>query len=132
MRYNVSLLRSVQALKPRLYAHICAPSRGIYPIKTGDRNKNVHFFVEFDQQASVKRARALQIRDAKVHIVSFIPQLIEDFFAVSSTPSDRPTTPNRAVESKGSPLRPWNQSRHGATPSWASECTSCARIYADV
>ena len=118
-------IRSLSAVKcqclicRRVLLLICAymHSRlGIYPFKTGDRHKNVHFFVEFDQEASVKRARAHQVRDAKVHIVAFSPELTEDFTRVAPPASERPSS-QWTRDSKGSPLRSWNRGRH-STPEW--------------
>ena len=70
-----------------------AYSRAIYPVKLGDRQKREHFFIEFADQASVKRGRALQLPDVKVHVLAYSQLLIDQFLAIApALPSDLPAS----------------------------------------
>ena len=62
-----------------------AISHAIHPVKLGDRQKRVHFFVEFTDQACVKRARAVQLPDVKVHVLAYSQQLIDQFLVIAPT-----------------------------------------------
>lgn len=66
----------------RVDLYICAYSHGVYLWKTGENRSSNHFFVEFKEQNSVKRARALQLKDYKVHVLAFSRQLTAHFEAV--------------------------------------------------
>ncbi|KAF7790383.1 hypothetical protein EIP86_001338 [Pleurotus ostreatoroseus] len=83
----------------------CGKICGIYPFKTGDRQKSVHFFVEFDEQHSVKRARALQLRDVKVHVLAYSPELVQQFILVA--PGATPTVSYQPMEPHEHCARPW-------------------------
>lgn len=61
-----------------------ASSHAVYPWKSADGLD--HFFVEFAEESSVKRARALQLLNTKVQVLAYSPQLIADFNSVA--PSD--------------------------------------------
>ncbi|KAH9924891.1 uncharacterized protein B0H18DRAFT_955290 [Fomitopsis serialis] len=51
----------------------------------GARADRIHLtcFVEFAEESAVKRARAIQLPDTKLHIVSFSPQLIAHFLSIA-------------------------------------------------
>lgn len=65
----------------------------------------MHFFVEFNEQHSVKRARALQLRDAKVHVLAYSPDLVEHFALVA--PEIPPMAPDQPMEAHEYVMRPW-------------------------
>lgn len=84
----------------RLFRH------SIYPFRTGDRYKSLHYFVEFENQGSVKRARALQLRDTRVHVLSYSPDLVEQFLSVAPGAND--SRDRQALDAGEQALRPWS------------------------
>ncbi|KAI0915742.1 hypothetical protein AcV5_003580 [Taiwanofungus camphoratus] len=64
----------------------CGKIQGIHPWEVHPDRGELSCFVEFYEQGSVKRARALQVPDVQVHVVAFSPQLISHFNAVAPPP----------------------------------------------